>query len=265
MLPDRTAVMGIVNVTPDSFSDGGYWTDPNACIDHVLDLVTQGADLIDVGAESTRPGADAVPANIQLQRLAPVLDALGQISVPVSVDTRLSEVAGVCADAGIEIINDVSGGRFDPAMVTTVSERDVIIVVTHSRGTPASMDRLTAYGDPVAEVAAEWQEQKGAFSGAGIPDERIWCDPGLGFAKSGSQSWQLVYGVRSIAGRHLLLLGPSRKRMLGLADIESSERDPGTHAAVTICAQSGADIVRVHDVAGARQVIDVVGAAQMVA
>lgn len=254
---DRCAVMGVVNVTPDSFSDGGMWFEPSAAIKHGLGLVADGADLVDVGGESTRPGASRVDESEELRRVVPVVRALTAEGVTVSVDTMRASVAAEAVAAGAQLVNDVSGGRADSRMVPVVAELGVPFVVMHWRGQSADMNTRAVYADPVAEVLAELREAVEAAVDGGIAEERVVVDPGLGFAKEAPHDLALVAGLRSLAAqlRRPMLVAASRKRFLGrvLAAPDGTppparQRDAATAAITAIAARDGAWAVRVHDV-----------------
>jgi dihydropteroate synthase len=256
----RTAVMGIVNVTPDSFSDGGRWLDPAAAIARCRELAAEGADLLDLGAESTRPGAVAVSADEQVRRLEPVLRALaaeparlpdGAGTALVSVDTRSAAVAQRAIELGAHVINDVSA-LDDPAMGAVVAASGAGLVLMHMRGTPETMQTRTAYADVVAEVAAELRERVARASAAGVADDRIVLDPGIGFAKAAEQSLELLARTAELAALGFpLLVGASRKSFLSrlLGGLPADQRLEGSLAAATLAVVEGARIVRVHDVA----------------
>ncbi|MFI6644470.1 dihydropteroate synthase [Streptomyces sp. NPDC050504] len=252
---DRCAVMGVVNVTPDSFSDGGRWFDSATAVKHGLDLVAQGADLVDVGGESTRPGATRVDEAEELRRVVPVVRALAAEGATVSVDTMRASVAEQAVAAGARLVNDVSGGLADPAMIPTVADTDVPFVVMHWRGFSESMNSLAVYEDVVAEVAAELRARVDAVVAGGIAPERLVVDPGLGFAKLAPHDLALVAHLADL--RELgspLLVAASRKRFLGhvLAPDgtppPARERDAATAAVSALAAQAGAWAVRVHEV-----------------
>ncbi|MFE7637452.1 dihydropteroate synthase [Kitasatospora sp. NPDC057518] len=267
-LPDwgRCAVMGILNVTPDSFSDGGCWLDPGRAVEHGLALAARGADMVDVGGESTRPGARRVPVEEELARVLPVVRGLARQGVLVSIDTMRAQVAEAAVDAGARIVNDVSGGRADEAMAKTAARAGVPFVVMHWRGQSQGMDDLADYGDVVAEVVAEVGRQLDAVVSAGVDPEQVVLDPGLGFAKGRSDDWALLAALDAWAVLDRpLLVGPSRKRFLGelLADPATGEprpareRDDATSAAAVLAAAQGAWAVRVHEVRAAADAVRV--------
>ncbi|MEE1823392.1 dihydropteroate synthase [Streptomyces sp. BE20] len=249
--------MGIVNVTPDSFSDGGRWSDPGRAVDRGLMLAAHGADLVDVGGESTRPGAERVPEEEELRRVLPVIRALSAAGVLVSVDTMRASVAEAAVDAGARLVNDVSGGRADPAMASVVARTGVPFVVMHWRGQSGRMDELAHYDDVVAEVIGEVGRQLDAVVAAGVDPSRVIVDPGLGFAKRREDDWALLAALDAwgVLGRPLLVAA-SRKRFLGelLADPGTGaprparERDAATAAVGVLAAAQGAWAVRVHEV-----------------
>ncbi|SFD29042.1 dihydropteroate synthase [Streptomyces aidingensis] len=253
----RCAVMGVVNVTPDSFSDGGLWFAPEAAVKHGLDLVAQGADLVDVGGESTRPGALRVDEAEELRRVVPVVRELAAAGVPVSVDTMRASVAERAVAAGARLVNDVSGGRADPRMVPFVADAGVPFVVMHWRGQSADMNTRAVYADVVGEVVAELRAALAAAVAGGIDERRIIVDPGLGFAKQAPHDLALVASLdrlRHELGRPMLVAA-SRKRFLGrvLAGPDGTppparERDAATAAVTVLAAQAGAWAVRVHQV-----------------
>ncbi|MGW2872825.1 dihydropteroate synthase [Kitasatospora sp. NPDC001225] len=267
-LPDwgRCAVMGILNVTPDSFSDGGCWLDPGRAVEHGLALAARGADMVDVGGESTRPGARRVPVEEELARVLPVVRGLARQGVLVSIDTMRARVAEAAVDAGARIVNDVSGGRADEAMAKTAARAGVPFVVMHWRGQSQGMDDLAGYGDVVAEVVAEVGRQLDAVVSAGVDPEQVVLDPGLGFAKGRGDDWALLAALDAWAVLDRpLLVGPSRKRFLGelLADPATGaprparERDDATSAAAVLAAAQGAWAVRVHEVRAAADAVRV--------
>ena len=248
--------MGVVNATPDSFSDGGRYLDPGAAAAQAERLAAEGADLVDLGGESTRPGSTPVDAAEERRRVVPVVERLraGGFRLPISVDTCKAEVARAALDAGADLVNDVQG-LADPAMARVVAGAGAPVVLMHMRGTPATMDQHCTYADLLGEVAAELRAGLARAAAAGIPAAQVILDPGLGFAKTPEQSVELLARVGELrALGHPLLVGPSRKRFIGhLTGAPVEARLPGTLAAVTACVLAGVELVRVHDVAAARQ------------
>ena len=260
--------MGVLNVTPDSFSDGGRWTDPEAAVAHARELIAQGADIIDIGGESTRPGAQRVDVDTEISRVLPVVRALladgtdgSAGSAIVSVDTIHAATAEAAIDAGAHIINDVSGGLADPAMPALIARAGVVYVCQHWRGDPETMDRLTDYpGGVVAGVEAELRERLAELDAAGVDRSQVVLDPGLGFAKTHEQSWELLAATaRLIADLgQPLLVGSSRKRFLAQAaeaDATPVQRDAVTAATTALAAAAGAWAVRVHEVPANRAAV----------
>ena len=255
----RTLVMGVVNATPDSFSDG--YPDADVAVQHGLRLLADGADLLDVGGESTRPGAGRVDADEERQRVLPVVQALAAEGAVVSVDTTRASVAAAALGAGATIVNDVSGGLADPAMLPLVAEAGVPYVVMHWRGHSADMQSRAVYEDVVGEVCAELVQRRDAALAAGVAGERIVLDPGLGFAKQPEHSWALLRALPTlVALGHPLLVGASRKGFLGalLDDRPAAERDDATAAVTVLAAQAGAWAVRVHEVRASADAVRVV-------
>ncbi|WP_283139262.1 dihydropteroate synthase [Rhizohabitans arisaemae] len=248
--------MGVVNVTPDSFSDGGNWFDPEVAIDHGLRLVEEGADIIDVGGESTRPGAQRVSLEEERRRVEPVIKALAQEGVPVSVDTMRAEVAESAIEAGARLVNDVSGGLADPVMPRVVAAARVPYVVMHWRGHSHTMDTRAVYADVVTEVRDELAKRVDSVLAEGVPPECVVLDPGLGFSKHPPHNWALLTHLGSL--RELgypLIIGASRKRFLTrlLAAPDGTPRsfggcDDATQAVTALAAAAGAWCVRVHKV-----------------
>jgi dihydropteroate synthase len=251
-------VMGVLNVTPDSFSDGGRYADLDAAVGHGVRLREAGADLVDVGGESTRPGADRVDAETETARVLPVVRELAAAGIPVSIDTSRARVAEAALAAGAEVVNDVSGGLADPDMGRVVAEAGCPWVLMHWRGHSRRMADLAVYDDVVKEVAAELLERVEAAVAAGVAPERIVLDPGLGFAKRPEHTWKLAAHLPDlIALGHPVLVGSSRKSHLGrlLADAEghdrpTEEREAATIATTVLSVAAGAWGVRVHDVRG---------------
>lgn len=261
----RTLVMGVVNVTPDSFSDGGAAFDPGRALEHALELEAAGADLLDVGAESTRPGSAGVDATEELRRLMPVLDRLvPAVRVPLSVDTTKAAVAERALAAGVAIVNDVSALEYNPELGAVAARYGAVLVLMHMRGRPRDMYREAHYDDVAGEVGRELTEAVARAVSAGVDPGRIVLDPGLGFAKQAAHSYAALAGLDRLAalGRPLLV-GPSRKSFLAAAagDAPPAARDWATAGAVTAAVLGGAHIVRVHRVRG---VIDAVRVADAV-
>jgi dihydropteroate synthase len=252
------AIAGIVNVTPDSFSDGGRFLDPAAAIAHGRRLADDGADLLDVGGESTRPGAAPVPEAEEARRVLPVIAALAGLA-PVSVDTTKSAVAARALAAGASIVNDVSAGTADREMLAVVAAHDAGIVLMHRRGTPRTMNRLARYRDVVGEVKRFLERRVEAALRAGIRERAIAVDPGIGFAKNPSHNLALLARIDEIAALGFpVLVGVSRKRFLGrLLGAGVEARDDGTVAASLLALGAGARIVRVHDVAAMARALTV--------
>jgi len=258
----RPLVMGILNVTPDSFADAHPRVDAASAIAHALQLEADGADLIDVGGESTRPGADPVSADEELARVLPVVRGLaGRLRVPLSVDTTKAVVAREAVAAGAAVVNDVSGLRRDRDLAAVAARAGAGLILMHSRGDPKTMGAAAEYADVCDEVAAELQAAIDDAVAAGVPRERIVVDPGVGFAKRAAHSYGVLAGLPALAARldRPLLIGPSRKSFLreALGDRPAPERDWGTAAAVTAAVLFGAHIVRVHAVAEMAQVVRV--------
>jgi dihydropteroate synthase len=248
--------MGVLNVTPDSFSDGGRYFDFDTAVRHGLDLVADGADLVDVGGESTRPGADRVPVEVERERVLPVVRELAAAGVLLSVDTTRAAVAEAALDAGAVLVNDVSGGLADPAMHKTVAAAGAPYVAMHNRGSSADMAARAVYDDVVAEVCVELRQRLDAAVEAGIAPEHLVVDPGIGFAKTGEHNWRLLGHLDAITALgHPVLVGVSRKRFLGtlLAGPDGApravdDRDDATTALTALLAAGGVWGVRVHAV-----------------
>lgn len=251
-------LMGIVNVTPDSFSDGGQFADASAAVDHALQLVEQGADILDVGGESTRPGARPVPASTEMQRVIPVIEQLAtRTEVLISIDTMKAEVAREALAAGAGIVNDVSALTFDEAMPHVCADSDCGVIAMHMQGTPQTMQDNPTYDDVLAEVRDYLHSRMTALAAAGIAAERIVLDPGIGFGKTAAHNLELLRNVEALRslGRPVLI-GHSRKRFLGkLLGKEIDERTAGTIGVSIALAQQHADILRVHDVAAVKDAL----------
>jgi dihydropteroate synthase len=268
MLPRLPRLMGIVNVTPDSFSDGGLWADPEAAIEHGRRLLADGADILDIGGESTRPGATRPLVEEELGRVVPVISALAATGAAVSVDTMRAEVARAALDAGASIVNDVSGGLADPAMLEVVAASQATYVAMHWRAHSDHMQDFAAYDGPggvVAAVREELSERVRAILAAGIGRERIVLDPGLGFAKRGEHNWELLRGLDELQELGFpVLVGASRKQFLGalLASADGApravdEREYAGTALTLLLAQRGVWGLRVHDVRASRDTLRV--------
>ena len=259
----RALVMGVVNVTPDSFSDGGRWVTTELAVAHGRQLIAQGADLLDVGGESTRPGARRVDLAEEQNRVLPVIRELAAAGVAVSVDTIHAATAAAAIEAGAVVVNDVSGGLADPAMAGVLADAGVVYVCQHWRGDPRTMDGLTDYGgDVLAGVEAELRARLDHLADAGLADEQVVIDPGLGFAKTHEQSWRLLAATARLREdlRRPVLIGASRKRFLALAlpdDVAADPlaRDAATAATTALAAAAGAWAVRVHEVPASRDAV----------
>ena len=254
--------MGILNVTPDSFAEAASRLDPAAAVAAALRMEADGADLIDIGGESTRPGAEAVPAGEELARVLPVLTALdGRLRVPISIDTYKSDVARAAVAAGAAIVNDVSGLRHDPALARAVADSGAALVLMHTRGRSSTMYAEALYGDVIADVVKELRDSMQSALDAGVPVERLIVDPGVGFAKRPLHSYGVLARLPEFAAAldRPVLVGPSRKSFLrdAVGGRPAAERDWGTAAAVTAAVLAGAHIVRVHAVAEMSQVVRV--------
>ena len=263
--PDRTLVMGVVNVTPDSFSDGGRWFDADAAVERGVVLLSQGADLLDVGGESTRPGSARVPVDEELARVLPVVERLVAHGAAVSVDTTRAVVAERAVERGAVLVNDVSGGMADPAMAAVVARTGAAYVAMHWRGHADVMDAHDAYDDVVGDVRRELVQRVAALHAAGVRDEQLVLDPGLGFAKTGESNWPLLAHLPElVADGYPVLVGASRKRFLGhlLAGPDGTPaapeaRDDATAAVTALAAAAGAWAVRVHEVAASAAAVRV--------
>lgn len=258
-----TLIMGIVNVTPDSFSDGGRFVDADAAIAHGLLLRAQGAHLLDVGGESTRPGAQRVAPRVEQERILPVVRALAASGAAVSIDTMNASTAVAAVDAGARIVNDVSGGLADPDLLAAVAGAGADVVLGHWRGPSTDMYARAEYQDVVPEVLRELSGRVEAAAAAGIPPARVIVDPGIGFGKRGAQNWTVLRDLSRVVGLgHRVLVGTSRKRFLNEALSPESDavipeprRDLATAVTSVLAAQSGAWAVRVHDVTATRDAL----------
>ncbi|WP_125616524.1 dihydropteroate synthase [Specibacter cremeus] len=252
---DRTVVMGILNCTPDSFSDGGDYNSLDTAIAHGLRMFYAGADIIDVGGESTRPGAEDVDAQEEQRRIMPVIEALVKAGALVSVDTRHAATAALALDAGAGLINDVSGMHVHADMIELIAERQVPYVLMHSRGDSRAMDSLTQYDDVVTDVVDELRDVRERFYAAGVAPDKIIIDPGIGFSKNADQNWELLANLDEVAALgNRVLVGTSRKRFLGTLLTSAGkaaapkDRDDATSATTALAAAQGVWGVRVHDV-----------------
>ncbi|MGW8273226.1 MAG: dihydropteroate synthase, partial [Thermodesulfovibrionales bacterium] len=252
------------NVTPDSFSDGGLFFSPSSAVDHALSMVACGADIIDVGGESTRPGSEPIWVEEELLRIVPVIRALsGRIDIPISIDTYKSEVARVALQEGAQIVNDVSALRFDRNMAEVAAKSDAAVVLMHMQGTPRSMQKSPYYVDLVTEVKEYLAQSVEMARNAGISDDRIIVDPGLGFGKTFAHNLEIIRRLGELRDLgKAILVGPSRKAFIGkyLGDVPADQRLEGTAAAVAISIFNGANIVRVHDVREMSKVVRVADA-----
>ena len=247
----RTLVMGILNVTPDSFSDGGRYINKDDAINHGIKLAEEGSDIIDIGGESTRPGAEPLSLEDELDRVIPVIKELSkEVRIPISIDTYKSEVAREALDAGASIINDISGLKSDDKMAGIAAEADVPVVVMHIKGTPRDMQLNPHYDNMMREVRDTLSESIEIAVNAGVDKKKIIVDPGIGFGKSLIDNFSLIKNLNYFKSLgHLILVGPSRKSFLWKTlDVSTDETVEATAAAVTACIMAGADIVRIHDV-----------------
>jgi len=264
VLGERTLVMGVLNVTPDSFSDGGLFHDPDAAAERALEIERQGADILDIGGESTRPGSEGVSAGEEMRRVIPVLEKLrGRLKIPISIDTSKSEVAEAAIFQGAAIINDVTGLRADPRLAEIAAKRKLPLILMHMRGEPRTMQRKAFARDVMSDVTTGLRRSIAIARRAGVAKSQIILDPGLGFGKSAEQSFELLAGVAELARLGFpLLIGASRKSFVGkaLGGAQRQERAWGTAATVTAAILGGAYIVRVHDVAEMAQVARVADA-----
>jgi len=262
-LGKRTLVMGVLNVTPDSFSDGGLYFDKQLAIDRALQMVEEGADIIDIGGESTRPFSDPVPLEEELRRVIPVIEAIApKVAVPISIDTYKAKVASEALQAGASIVNDISGLRFDPDLAKVVSENGAGLILMHIKGTPKTMQLDPHYEDVILEIKEYLKESIKKAESEGVHPDSIVIDPGIGFGKKLNHNLEIFRRLRELEelGKPILV-GPSRKSFIGeILGVPVSERLYGTLGAVAYCALKGVHIVRVHDVKAVRQVLDIIDA-----
>ncbi len=248
----RTLVMGILNVTPDSFSDGGMWADHSAAVDHAYDMATQGADIIDIGGQSTRPGSESISASEEADRVVPVVKELaGKLDIPISVDTYFAQVAEAALDAGAAIVNDISSATFDTDMPALLARKRCPVVLMHIAGTPKDMQTNPQYADLMADICRWLRERMAALGEAGVDEKLMILDPGIGFGKTPEHNIEVLRRLSELKsiGRPILV-GTSRKSTIGkvLGGLPPEERVEGTAATVALSIAQGADIVRVHDV-----------------
>ena len=257
----RVLVMGILNLTPDSFAERGRHGSVDDAVESALQLERDGADILDIGGESTRPGAEPVTAEVERSRVLPVLEALaGRLRIPISIDTYKAEVAGPALAAGAAMVNDISGLRFDESLGPVVAAAGAPIILMHTRGGPSTMHDRASFSNVIGEVIRELADSIGAATSAGIPRDRIVIDPGLGFAKRSGHSYGVLAHLAEMGALDRpVLVGPSRKSFMreALGEQQAAERDWGTAAAVTAAVLAGAHIVRVHAVAEMVQVVRV--------
>ena len=264
----RAYIMGVLNLTPDSFFDGRRFLEPEAAVQHAFRMEAEGADIIDLGGESTRPGAQAVPLKEEFRRVLPVLKRLsGRLKVPISIDTYKSEVAERCIQCGAEMVNDISGLYFDPRMKEIVARHRVPVIVMHMKGTPRDMQKDPQYRDLIGEILSFFRESISRADAAGVPADKIIIDPGIGFGKSFAHNLDILKGLESfkVLGKPIMV-GVSRKSFLGkILDLPVDERLEGSIAAALYAVLRGANIVRVHDVAATVRALRTVEAIQRAA
>jgi len=264
----RAYIMGVLNLTPDSFFDGRMFPEPEAAVQHAFRMEAEGADIIDLGGESTRPGAQAVPLKEEFKRVLPVLKRLsGRLKVPISIDTYKSEVAERCIQSGAEMVNDISGLYFDPRMKEIVARHQVPVIVMHMKGTPRDMQKDPQYRDLIGEILSFFRESISRADAAGVPADKIIIDPGIGFGKSFAHNLDILKGLESfkVLGKPIMV-GVSRKSFLGkILDLPVDERLEGSIAAALYAVLRGANIVRVHDVAATVRALRTVEAIQRAA
>jgi dihydropteroate synthase len=267
---ERTLVMGVLNVTPDSFSDGGQFFSFDRAIEQAERMISEGADIIDVGGESTRPGSEFVSQEEELRRVIPVIERLvSSSSIPISIDTTKSEVARAALEAGAEIVNDISGLRFDPAIADESAKAKAGLILMHSRGTPKDMQQMPPVEDVMLEVISGLRESVAVAEQRGVARESIAIDPGIGFGKTAEQNVELIAKLDQLAREFPdlpLMIGTSRKSFLGklLGDAPAGQRLYGTLASVVAAVFNGAHIVRVHDVRAAADAVQVLDAIRVV-
>jgi dihydropteroate synthase len=261
----KTYIMGVLNITPDSFSDGGLYFDKNKAVDRALEMQDEGADIIDLGGESTRPGAERVSSEEEIKRTIPVIEKLGRnLTIPISIDTYKSRVAQAALSAGASVVNDISGLRFDPEMAGIIAKHQVPVVIMHIKGTPQNMQNAPSYEALIPEIMDYLRAGIEIAERAGISSDRIIIDPGIGFGKTVEHNLEILKHLDEFTGfEKPILIGPSRKSFIGkiLGDVPVSQRLEGTSAAVAIGIKNGANMIRVHDV---REMINVVKVADAI-
>lgn len=249
---ERTVVMGVLNVTPDSFYDGGRYAEIESAVGRALQMAEEGADIIDIGGESTRPGSQPVPQEEELRRVLPVIEAVrARVDVPISIDTTKSRVAEGALQAGACMVNDISGLGFDPRMAEVVAQAGALCCIMHIQGTPQTMQKNPQYTDVVRDISAYFEERLALAERAGIPRRNVWLDPGIGFGKTVEHNLQILRRLREFTAFGLpILIGTSRKSFIGkvLGNLPPEDRLEGTAATVAVAILNGANAVRVHDV-----------------
>jgi len=259
----RTLVMGVLNVTPDSFSDGGLFYEPERAVERALEMVEEGADIIDIGGESTRPGSEPVPLEEELRRVIPVIEAVArEVEVPIWVDTYKAKVAEEALRKGASIVNDISALGFDPEMAEVVARHGAALILMHIKGTPRDMQKDPQYEDVLGEIRAYLRERIARAEAAGVSPDAIVVDPGIGFGKKLEHNLEILRNLDRLQDLDKpILVGPSRKTFIGqILGVDVSDRLYGTLGAVVHSVMKGAHIVRVHDVKAARHVVDVIDA-----
>jgi dihydropteroate synthase len=259
-LGQRPLIMGILNVTPDSFSDGGEFFDTDKAIEHAMALANEGADIIDIGGESSRPGADSITVEDELSRVVPVIEAVAsKTDIPISIDTTKSKVAASALEAGASIVNDISALRFDEKIGPIAAQHDAYLVLMHMRGTPETMQQDTNYNDIVGEISGCLDSAAKKAAGMGVAPHKIILDPGIGFGKSVDGNFTILKNLhRFLALGYSLMVGVSRKAFIGKTlNLETGERLEGSIAAACYAILNGADIVRVHDVAATKKALTI--------
>jgi dihydropteroate synthase len=257
----RTHIVGVLNVTPDSFSDGGRFFNKSDAVEHALRMAEEGADILDIGGESTRPGSNSISVDEELRRVIPVIEALStKVSVPISIDTYKSAVAGKALDAGATIVNDISGLTFDPEMTEIAARYAATVVIMHMKGTPKTMQLDPVYNDVIGDIGEFLLQQARVAEAHGV--SQIIVDPGIGFGKKLEHNLEIFRRLKALTGLgYPLMIGPSRKSFIGMIlDLPADSRLEGTAAAVAVSVLNGANLIRVHDVQAMKRVVQVVDA-----